>query len=173
MQETATADSTRYLTLTLGDDAYAIPVDTVREILDYTEITRIPQAAPFMRGVVNVRGTAVPVMDLACKLGLGTVQRTITTRIVIMEAHHDDRVSLIGGLADSVREVLEFDGAAIAPPPHLGGRETASCLRGIVQREGHCIMLLDMEQVLASDVVGDPAGLPAPEAGGERIQTPT
>ena len=88
-QDAVRNDANRYLTLTLGSESFAIRIDAVREILDYTEITRIPQTPPFMRGVVNVRGAAVPVVDLAYKLGLGDVQRTIHTRIVILEVIRD------------------------------------------------------------------------------------
>ena len=159
MQESIANDSSRYLTLTLGSDSFAISIDVVREILDYTDITRIPQTPPFMRGVVNVRGAAVPVVDLAHKLGLGEVKRTISTRIVIIEVTHDGVPSVMGALADSVREVLELDDSNIAPPPRLGTQDKADCLRGIGNHEGRFILVLDVDRVFATDELLDMAAL--------------
>lgn len=159
MQESVASDSRRYLTLTLGSESFAIVIDVVREILDFTDITRIPQAPPFMRGVVNVRGAAVPVVDLAQKLGLGEVQRTINTRIVIMEVTRDGVPTVMGALADSVREVLELDSGSIAPPPRMGVQGKADCLRGIGNHEGRFILVLDVDQVFATDELIDMAGL--------------
>jgi len=159
MSDTAKNDSRRYLTLTLGKESFAISIDVVREILDYTEITRIPQSPPFMRGVVNVRGAAVPVVDLAHKLGLGEVKRTINTRIVIMEVTRDGVLSVMGALADSVREVLELDPGDISPPPHLGAQGKAGYLRGIGNHEGRFILVLDVDQIFATDELIDMAGL--------------
>lgn len=159
MQESIANDSRRYLTLTLGSDSFAISIDVVREILDYTDTTRIPQAPPFMRGVVNVRGAAVPVVDLAQKLGLGEVKRTINTRIVIIEVTHDGVPSVMGALADSVREVLELDDSNIAPPPRIGAQEKADYLRGIGNHEGRFILVLDVDRVFATDELLDMAAV--------------
>jgi purine-binding chemotaxis protein CheW len=168
MQESVAHDSRRYLTLTLGSESFAIGINAVREILDYTEITRIPQAPPSMRGVVNVRGAAVPVVDLAQKLGLGEVQRTINTRIVIMEVTRDGVPTVMGALADSVREVLELDSDGIAPPPRMGAKDSADCLRGIGNHDGRFILVLDVDRVFATDDLIDMAGLltsASPDAG--------
>jgi len=155
MAETANQQSRRYLTLTLGGEFFAIDIHVVREILDYTDITRIPQTPDYMRGVVNVRGNAVPVMDLASKLGLGEVERTINTRIVIVEIVQDGEMSLIGALADSVKEVLELDDSAIAPPPALGTSVDAACIQGIGRQDGRFILLLDVGQVFGTAEVYD------------------
>ena len=170
MQESMANTSRRYLTLTLGSESFAINIDVVREILDYTDITRIPQAPPFMRGVVNVRGAAVPVVDLAHKLGLGEVKRTINTRIVIMEVIRDGVPAVMGALADSVREVLELDDGNIAPPPRMGAQDKADCLRGIGNHEGRFILVLDVDRVFATDELLDMAGLltcAPPDAGAQ------
>ena len=168
MQDSDANDSRRYLTLTLGKESFAISIDVVREILDYTDITRIPQAPPFMRGVVNVRGAAVPVVDLAHKLGLGEVKRTIHTRIVIMEVIRDVVPSVMGALADSVREVLELNAGDIAPPPLMGAQGKVDYLRGIGNHDGRFILVLDVNQIFATDELIDMAGLltsTSPDAG--------
>ena len=155
MAETNRQQSRRYLTLTLGGEFFAIEIHMVREILDFTEITRIPQTPASMRGVVNVRGSAVPVVDLGVKLGLGEVVHTIHTRIVIVEIRHGDTVSLMGVLADSVKEVLELDAAAIAPPPSLGAAVEVACLEGIGRHEGRFILLLNVDRVFGTSEVLD------------------
>jgi purine-binding chemotaxis protein CheW len=157
MEENAIHGVKRYLTLTLGGECFAIDIFAVREILDYTDITRIPQTPACMRGVVNVRGSAVPVMDLGVKLGLGEVVRTINTRIVIVEIRHEDKVSLMGALADSVREVLELEDAAIVPPPSLGVAVEVACIQGIARHEGRFVIVLDVDRVFDSAAVLDVA----------------
>ena len=155
MAETDGRQSRRFLTLTLGGEFFAIEIHVVREILDFTDITRIPQTPDYMRGVVNVRGNAVPVMDLGVKLGLGEVARSINTRIVIVEIRHGDQVSLIGALADSVKEVLELEDSAIAPPPSLGTAVDVACIQGIGRNESRFILLLDVNQVFGTGEVYD------------------
>lgn len=155
MAETANHQSRRYLTLTLGGGFFAIDIHVVREILDYTDITRIPQTPGYMRGVVNVRGNAVPVMDLASKLGLGEVDRTINTRIVIVEIRQNGEVTLIGALAEAVKEVLELEDTAIAPPPALGTAGDAACIQGIGRQDGRFILLLDVAEVFGTAEVYD------------------
>jgi len=155
MEENAACGVKRYLTLTLGNEFFAMDIFAVREILDYTDITRIPQTPACLRGVVNVRGNAVPVVDLGLKLGLGEVARTLHTRIVIVEVRHDGRMSLMGALADSVREVLELDASTIAPPPSLGTAVDVACIQGIGRHEGRFILLLNVERVFGTDDILD------------------
>ena len=159
MQESTANISKRYLTLTLGGESFAININVVREILDYTSITRIPQAPAYMLGVVNVRGAAVPVVDLAQRLGLGDVQRTINTRVVIIEVAHDGATTVMGALADSVREVLELDDASIAPPPQMGATGGVECLRGVGNHEGRFILILNIDKVFGTDDIFDMASL--------------
>jgi purine-binding chemotaxis protein CheW len=136
-------NSNRYLTLTLDNAVFAISIHSVREILDYMEITRIPQSPDFMKGVVNVRGSAVPVVDLGQAFGLQPVSHTQNTRIVIVELHRDDRVTLAGALADSVQEVLEIVPSAIAPAPATSG----DVLQGIARIDERFILILDVGKV--------------------------
>ena len=159
MAEAGNTQSQRYLTLTLGGELFALDIFAVREILDYSDITRIPQTPASMRGVVNVRGNAVPVVDLGLKLGLGEVARTIHTRIVIMEVSHDGQTALMGALADSVKEVLDLSADTMAPPPKLGASVDAGCLKGITNHGGRFILHLDMDRVFSTDEIHDLSGL--------------
>jgi len=156
----------RYLTLTLGQAIFAIAIHSVREILDDRAITPIPHSPDCMMGVVNVRGTAVPVVDLGCKFGLASVAHTQNTRIVIVELGRDDRTSLAGALADSVREVLEIDAAAIAPAPVSAG----GFLRGIAREGERFLLVLDMDKVFPSQEMFDLEGVMAsvPDARDEK-----
>jgi len=159
--------SDQYLTLVLGDSIFAIPIHSVREILDYMDITKIPHAQDCMKGVVNVRGTAVPVVDLGMTFGLPPVVQSRNTRIVIVELHRDDRISLAGALADAVQEVLEIPATAIAPAPAAGG----DVVRGITRLDGRFILFLDVDQIFARDDMRHVEDLVAPPSSSDRRHT--
>lgn len=155
MAQDAQYGSQRFLTLTLGAELFAIDIFSVREILDFTDITRIPQTPEYMRGVVNVRGSAVPVVDLRMKFGLGQVERTLNTRIVIVEIKKDDAISVMGALADSVKEVLELETDRIDPPPRMGAAVRADFIRGIGKHGERFLLVLDVDKVFSSDEIQD------------------
>lgn len=168
MATDAQSGSQRFLTMTLGNEIFAIDIFSVREILDYTDITRIPQTPEFMRGVVNVRGSAVPVVDLKMKFGLGQVEQTLNTRIVIVEIRREDTVSVMGALADSVKEVLELETDRIDPPPRMGAAVRADFIRGIGRHGDRFILILDVDKVFSTEEILDLShmlGETAPPAG--------
>ena len=148
---TPTASIASYITFKLGDELFAIDVVRVREVLDLTEITRVPTAPPYMRGVVNVRGSAVPVVDLRLKFGLSATPDTVNTRIVVFELDLDGEPAVVGGLADSVHEVLELDRAEIREPPRLAMRWRADMIDGLGKKGEQFIIVLDIARVFASD----------------------
>jgi len=139
-----------YITFRLGDELFAIDVAHVREVLDLSEITRVPTAPPYMRGVVNVRGSAIPVVDLRLKFGLPSIPDSVNTRIVVLELQLDGELTTVGGLADSVHEVLELDRAQLAEPPHLAMRWRAEMIVGLGKKGDEFIIVLDIPQVFAS-----------------------
>ncbi|UJX42478.1 chemotaxis protein CheW [Desulfovibrio sp. JY] len=152
MEENAASASRRYLTLTLGQGScFAIDIFAVREILDFTDITRVPHMPPAMCGMVDVRGEAVPVMDLGQRLGLGPVEQTINTRIVIMEQATQGKIRLIGGLTESVKEVLELDAANIVPPPAMGMAADTACVQGISRHGDQFVIVLDTQRLFSLD----------------------
>lgn len=165
----APSGSQRFLTMTLGNEIFAIDIFSVREILDYTDITRIPQTPEFMRGVVNVRGSAVPVIDLRMKFGLGQVERTLNTRIVIVEIKRDDTVSVMGALADSVKEVLEIESDRIDPPPRMGAAVRADFIRGIGRHGDRFVLVLDVDKVFSSDELQDLSQMLSDTVPGEAV----
>ena len=153
MSDIDTTGTERYLTFTLAQELFAITITSVREILDMAEITRIPQMPPAVRGVVNVRGAAIPVIDLRLRFGLEAAETTVNTRIIIVEIPTSDSTVTLGAIADSVKEVLELDNASIAPPPSMGAAVNTAFLRGIGKHNGKFILLLDIEKVLHSDEI--------------------
>ena len=166
----------RYLSLALGDEVFAIAIEAVREILDDRETTRIPWMKPWMRGVINVRGTAIPVMDLAAALGLGAVRHGLDTRIVILEFRHEDRISRLGGLADSVENVVSLAPEATHRQglgEHAG---IGACLQGIARLEDGFVQVLDVAQLFSlakgTDPIADLAaasGSPVAPAAGKGL----
>ena len=166
MKEKPDSGVRRFLTLTLGETGcFAIDIFAVREILDYRHITPLPRMPAHMRGVVEVRGEAVPVVDLGVKLGFGPVRQTINTRIVIVEqADAEGRIQLVGALTEAVKEVLELDADGIAPPPSMGLATDGACVEGISRHNGRFVVLLDTERVFSSEEVENLAGLVGQDA---------
>jgi len=145
------SEITSYITFKLGDELFAIDVARVREVLDLSEITRVPTAPPYMRGVVNVRGSAVPVVDLRLKFGLPATADTVDTRIVVLELELDGELAIVGGLADSVHEVLELERSQIREPPRIAMRWRAEMIEGLGKKGEQFIIVLDIARVFAAD----------------------
>ncbi|MBZ2173057.1 chemotaxis protein CheW [Cupidesulfovibrio sp. SRB-5] len=153
----------RLLALTLGDERFALDIGVVREVLDFGELTRIPRMPQYVRGVVNLRGAAVPVVDLRTRLGMGNVARTVHSRIVIVEVpappDAGGGITLVGALADAVREVIEIEAVAVEPPPRMGTPVPADVLAGIFRHEGRHVLLLDADRLFDDE---EPSGTPVP-----------
>jgi len=140
-----------YITFKLGEELFAIPVIQVREVLDLTQITRVPTAPAYMRGVVNVRGSAIPVVDLRTKFGLPATADTVFSRIVVMELALAGETAVVGGIADSVHNVIELDPSQINEPPRIGLRWKSELIQGMGRKDDEFIIILDIEKVFASD----------------------
>src|SRR5512142_1222876 len=123
--------TTQYLTFRLGEEVFSLEISKVREVLDFTTLTKVPRTPDFMRGVINLRGNVVPVVDMRLKLGLTMTEKTVDTCVVISEVSVDGENTVLGALVDSVQEVLDLDASQVAPPPHLGSRIDASVIRGM------------------------------------------
>ena len=144
-------ETARYLTFRLGDELFAINVAQVREVLDLTLITKVPTAPAYMRGVVNVRGNAIPVVDLRQRFGLPSTAETVNTRILVLELQIDGEQAVLGGIADSVHEVIELEPSQIAPPPTIAMRWRSEFIQGMGKRGDEFIIVLDINAVFASD----------------------
>jgi len=164
-----TAETNQYLTFTLADEDFALDIGKVREVLDYTTITKVPRMPAYLRGVINLRGNVVPVIDLRYKLGMGAIQQSVDTCIVIFEIMIDNELTHMGALADSVKEVIDLSPDQISPPPKLGVKINNEFLRGMGCQEDRFLIILDIDKVLTADeldvVQGKGVGAVALEAG--------
>lgn len=153
MSQSTTTESIQYITFKLGDELFAINVGQVREVLEISQITKVPTAPSYMRGVVNVRGKAVPIVDLRLKFGLPSVPDTVNTRIVVLELEIEGESTVVGGIADSVHEVIELESAQINPPPRIAMRWRSDLIKGMGRRGEEFIIILNINQVFSSDDV--------------------
>lgn len=157
-------ETARYLTFRLGEELFAINVFKAREVLDLSHITRVPTAPGYLRGVVNVRGNAIPVVDLRSKFGLPQTADTLSTRIIVMDLEMDGQNVVVGGLADAVHEVLELEPQDINEPPSLGLRWRTDLILGMGRRNDRFTIILDIERVFSSEELGELADASAPAA---------
>lgn len=141
----------QFLSFTLDQVDYAVGILQVREILQYEPVTRVPSVPRSVRGVINLRGSVVPVVDLSLKFGLPETHISARTCILIVEARLDGEPSVLGILADSVSEVLELGDADIEPPPAFGTRVRVDYLAGMGKVDGRFVLLLDLDRVLSAD----------------------
>ncbi len=158
MADTSINKISQYLTFRVGDEVFALDVSQVREVLDLITITKVPRSPEFMRGVINVRGSVVPVVDLRLKFGLSKTENSMDTRIIVMDLFLDGENTIIGALADSVHEVMELDVSQIEPPPKIGMRWRTEFIRGIGKHDGQFIIILDIDRVFTSEelVIAEP-----------------
>ncbi len=140
-----------YMTFKLGNELFAINVAQVREVLEVSTITRVPSAPDYMRGVVNVRGKAIPVVDLRLRFGLPPTADTLSTRVIVMELQLDGETTVLGGIADSVHEVIELDPSTVNPPPRIAMRWRTEFIQGMSQRGDDFVIILDVNAVFATD----------------------
>ncbi|MEE4197895.1 MAG: chemotaxis protein CheW [Bacteroidales bacterium] len=142
-----------YLSFKLGDEEFAAHVGKVLNILEMTKITEVPKAPAYMKGVINLRGTVLPVIDTRIKFGMTPTEYTNNTCIVVMEVELDHDMVQVGALVDSVQAVLEIDDSQIQPPPSIGSKYKSEFIYGMVKVDEKFIMLLDMEKVFSSDEI--------------------
>ena len=102
MSVTAISKTTQYLTFTLSDEVFALDISKVREVLDFTTVARVPRTPDFMLGVINLRGSVVPVVDMRLKFGMSATERSVNTCIIIVEIEIDGEITILGALVDSV-----------------------------------------------------------------------
>ncbi|HOO33172.1 MAG TPA: chemotaxis protein CheW [Thermotogota bacterium] len=140
-----------YLTLRLGKEAYGIPVLKVQEIIGRTEITEVPRMPAFIKGVINLRGKIIPLMDLRLKFELEEKEYTDRTVFVVLEVNFGDRKRQMGIVVDSVSEVVKLEDSMIEPPPRYGVEVDSDFIIGMGKQNEKVIMLLDIEKVLTEN----------------------
>ena len=149
----------QFVTLGIGRELFAIPVEAVLEIIDLREMFRVPDAPACLAGLIDVRNRSVPVVDLRVKLGLPAAVPTEATRIMVLEIAVAGRQLVIGLLADRVFEVASLDGGRLEPPPDIGTRWRSDYIRGVGRRGDSFVVIFDLERLFSSD---DTALLEAP-----------
>ena len=151
MSQAGIIETTQYLTFKLDDEVFALDISKVREVLDFTSITRVPRTPAFMRGVINLRGSVVPVVDLRLKFGMSSAEKTVNTCIIIVEVTVDNETTILGALADSVQEVLDLGPDQIEPAPKIGTRLNTIFIKGMGKRDNKFIIILDIDKVFSTD----------------------
>ncbi len=144
-------ETCQYLTFRLGQEDFALEINTVREVLDLINITKIPRTPEYMKGVINLRGNVVPIIDLRLNLGMESAERTVDTCIIIVEVDFDGEAMQIGALADSVQEVIDIDPDNIEPAPKIGINLNTDFIKGMGKRDDKFIIILDINKVLSSE----------------------
>jgi purine-binding chemotaxis protein CheW len=142
---------TQYLTFFLGDETFSLDIARVREVLDYTIITRVPRTPDYVQGVINLRGGVVPVVDLRLKFDMPALSVSVNTCIIIVEAVVQGDSVVLGLLADSVQEVIELDRGNIQPAPRIGTRLDTGFIKGIGRQDERFIIILDIDRVFSHD----------------------
>lgn len=151
-------ETVQYLTFKLADEIFAFDVAKVREILEMTSITKVPQTPDFMRGVINLRGSVVPVIDLRLNFGMQCTEQTVNTCIIVVEVNLVEETIVLGVLADSVQEVVEMEPEHIEPPPQLGTRLNTEFIKGMGKVENDFVMILDIDKVFSAKDLTDIQG---------------
>jgi purine-binding chemotaxis protein CheW len=150
MSAAEAAASTQYLTFKLGEEVFALDVAEVREILDFTTVTKVPRTPAFMRGVINLRGSVVPVMDLRLKFGMSATQQTVNSCIIVVEMSMEGDQVVIGVLADAVQEVIDMEPEQIEPAPRIGSKLNMEFILGMGKHNGAFMMILDIDKIFES-----------------------
>jgi len=151
MNASEITETRQYLTFRLGEEVFATDVAKVREVLDFTTITRIPRTPEFMSGVINLRGNVVPVVDLRLCFEMSKTEKTVNTCIVVVEMLVDGESTVIGALADSVEEVIDLEPENIQPPPRIGTRIRTDFISGMGKRDAQLIMILDIDRIFSAE----------------------
>jgi purine-binding chemotaxis protein CheW len=144
-----------FLSFKLGEEVFAINVFKVINILEMNHITRIPNAPEYMKGVINLRGTVLPVIDLRIKFGLPEKDTTVDTSIIVLSIEVAGEPILIGTLVDAVKEVLELKTSEISPSPTIGTKYNSGFVEGMWRIDEKFIMILDIDKVFSTEEVID------------------
>jgi purine-binding chemotaxis protein CheW len=148
-------ESNAYLTFALGHEKFAIKVEYVQEVVEFGQFTRVPNAPAYMLGIINLRGRVLPLLDTKLKLGLQATERTVKSRIMVLDIQTGDDKSLqIGAMVDIAREVVEISDGDIQEAPDFENLKTEAPITGIVNQQGDITMIMDIAKVFSvNDIV--------------------
>lgn len=152
MKEGATKINS-YLTFKLGDEIFGANVAKVLNILEMTKITKVPKSPPYMKGVINLRGSVLPLIDTRIKFDLGETEYTTSTCILVLDIELSNESVHVGALVDSVQEVIEIDDNQIQPPPSIGSKYKSEFIEGMAKINNEFIMLLNMDMIFSTQEI--------------------
>ncbi len=152
---TASNQIQTYLSFKMSEELFAINVSKVINILEIRHITKVPKTPAYMKGVINLRGTVLPVVDLRIKFGLPEKENTVDTSIIVLNIEKDGEMIMLGTLVDAVREVLELKDDEIAASPSIGTKYNNGFIQGMYRMDEHFIMILDIDKIFSVDEVID------------------
>ncbi|HOC59617.1 MAG TPA: chemotaxis protein CheW [Smithellaceae bacterium] len=144
-------ESRQYLAFKMDGEVFALDVSQVREILDYTKITKVPQTPEYMKGVINLRGAVVPVVDMRLKFNMPSQERTVNTCIIVVEVHLEEEQAVLGVLVDSVQAVFGLEPSQVEPPPRIGTKLNTDFILGMGKRGEDLVIILDVDRIFSLD----------------------
>ncbi|MCC2613108.1 chemotaxis protein CheW [Neorhizobium sp. Rsf11] len=139
----------QFVTFSLGDEVFAVPVEVVREILDHEEPFKIPHGPEYLLGLRDVRGQGVPVIDLRLRLGMSRTVKTPHTRILVLDVPVADRMLALGLVADRVFEVVPFRNDQVETAPDIGVRWRSDYIAGVVRRDSGFVVIIDLARLFS------------------------
>jgi purine-binding chemotaxis protein CheW len=142
-------ETTQYLSFNLDEEVFALDISKVREVLEFTAVTKVPQTPDFMRGVINLRGGVVPVVDMKLKFRMGVTEKSVNTCVIITDVTIGDDTVVIGAIADSVDEVFDLEPDQIELAPKIGTQLNTEFLKGMGKKNEEFILILDIDKVFA------------------------
>ncbi len=152
-------EARQYLTFKMEEEIFALDVGKVREILDYTNITKVPQTPDYMKGVINLRGSVVPVVDMRLKFNMPEQERTVDTCIIVVEITIEEEQTILGALVDSVQEVFELEPSQVEPAPRIGTKLNTEFILGMGKRDEQFVIILDIDKVFSAEELDLVAGM--------------
>lgn len=143
------SETAQYLSFNLDDEVFALDIARVKEVIEFTTVTKVPQCPEFMRGVINLRGSVVPVIDLREKFSMGQTDKTLSTCVIISEVVVDGETVVLGAMADAVDEVFDLNREQMEPPPRIGTQLNTDFLMGMGKKDGEFVLILDIDKVFS------------------------
>ncbi|QWR77977.1 chemotaxis protein CheW [Candidatus Magnetomonas plexicatena] len=140
----------QFLTFKLDDEVFALHIEKIREVLEFTTVTKMPRTPEFMRGVINLRGSVVPVIDMKQKFGMSYTEKAVDTCVVIVEVGMEGEKVILGAMVDSVKEVMELEQSAIEPPPKIGTQLSNEYIEGMGKQDDEFVIILDIDKVFST-----------------------
>jgi purine-binding chemotaxis protein CheW len=151
MNQDVLTEINSYLSFKLGNEVFAANVAKVLNILELTKITKVPHAPYYMKGVINLRGMVLPLVDLRLKFDLPAIITTSNTCILVLDIEMNGELVKVGALVDGVQEVVEFEASEIQPPPNIGSKYKSAFIDGIAKVNDDFVMILNMDLIFSTD----------------------